>query len=75
MAGETDIDFREQLELYAAHDNVIVLVISLLGGQQYFVTKHDTLIIGPHVVTLLLSRGGESFFPFEAICSVDVRFR
>ncbi len=68
------LDFREQIEHAVADRGRRRVTISLLSGQAYTIGLRSQIHFYERLVTLLKEDGGEAFFPFEAICNVDVEF-
>ena len=70
--SNNDLGFQEQLELHLDDPVRKRVMITLLSGDKYEIDRRSLVTFLPRMVLILKGNDGEAYFPFEAICNVDV---
>ena len=72
MSDSEFIDLRDQLHAYVNSGSYKSIVVRLISGDRYVVTRPSDILICPRVVFVFQGVGMESCFLFDMICNVDV---
>jgi hypothetical protein len=72
--AKDEFDFQQQIEHAVADRSHKRVTITLLSGDKYTIGLRSNLTFFARMALLLKDDGGEAYFPFEAICNVDVTF-
>ncbi|HEX8322505.1 MAG TPA: hypothetical protein VF595_01210 [Tepidisphaeraceae bacterium] len=71
--AKQELDLQHEIERLVGDRDGYLVTITLLSGDKYEIDRRTPIVFLPKLVVVLTGSEQEAFFPFEAICNVDVK--
>ena len=71
--AKQEIDMQQEIERLVDDRDGYLVTVTLLSGNKYEIDRRTSIVFLPKLVVVLIGLDTEAFFPFEAICNVDVK--